>query len=68
MGLFDSFKQWFQKVDDVQEMANNGVEQARSVTKMIPGDADDKVVDTVADKVDDIVGRYDEIKNNIPGN
>ena len=67
MGIFDGFKKWFKQADDVQEMADNAVDQARVVTKMIPGDADDKLVDAVADKVEDMSQKFDDLKKNIPG-
>ena len=48
MGLFDSFKRWFKQADDIEKMAKDGIEQAKG-SKMIPGDADDKI-DTVSKK------------------
>jgi hypothetical protein len=65
--MFDWFTNLFKKADDVNQMAQDGVEKAREVTQMIPGDADDKVVDAVADKVEEVTQKFDDIKNNIPG-
>jgi hypothetical protein len=68
MGLFDSFKRWFKQADDIEKMAKDGIEQAKGITKMIPGDADDKIVDTVSKKIDDVTEQIDNVKNSLPGN
>lgn len=70
MGIFDSFSKitkWFKKADDFEKMAKDGLAQAKGVTKMIPGDADDKLVENLSKKVDDISSQYNSVKQNIPG-
>lgn len=68
MGLFDSFKNIFKKADDLEKTLDNAQAQAEMVTKAIPGDADDKFVDQANQQVDQIQEKFDEIKQNIPGN
>lgn len=65
--MFDWLKQLFGRADDVAQMAEDGAKKAREITKMIPGDADDKTVDAIADKVDEVTGKFDEIKKSVPG-
>lgn len=67
MGLFSNFMQWFKQADDIEKMAKSGIEQAKGITKMIPGDADDKLVEGLSKQVETVTEQYDNIKKNIPG-
>lgn len=64
--MFTWLKNLFQQADDVSQMAQDGAEKARQITDMIPGDADDKTVDAIADKVDEVTQQFDAIKKNLP--
>ncbi len=65
--MFDWLKGLFGQADTVSQMAEDGAKKAREITQMIPGDADDRAVDAIADKVDEVTQKFDDIKKNIPG-
>ncbi len=67
MGFFDSLKNLFGRVDETEKQVQDLLEQADNVTNMIPGDADDKLVDGLKEKVENLTNQYDEVKKNIPG-
>ncbi len=67
MGFLDAFKNLFGRVDETEKQAQDLLEQADSLTDMIPGDADDKLVDGIKEQVENLTDKYDEVKKNIPG-
>ncbi len=67
MGFFDTFKNLFGRVDETEKQAKDLLEQADNLTDMIPGDADDKLVDGIKEQVENLTDKYDEVKKNIPG-
>ncbi len=67
MGLLDGLKGMFKKTGDLEKSIDSAQKQAENVTKMIPGDADDKFVDGANKQVDQIQKKFDDIKKNIPG-
>lgn len=67
MGLFDSFKNMFKTTNKLEKTIDDAQAQAAAVTKMIPGDADDKFVERTNTQVDQIQEKFDSIKQNIPG-
>lgn len=67
MGFFDAFKNLFGRVDETEKQAQDLLEQADNLTDMIPGDADDKLVDGIKEQVENLTDKYDEVKKNIPG-
>lgn len=66
MGLFDSLKGLFASTDKLEKSIDDAQEKAAAVTKMIPGEADDKFVAGASKQVDDIQAKFDSIKKNIP--
>lgn len=67
MGLLDSFKNLFKTTNKVEKTIDNAQAQAEVVTKMIPGDADDKFVAQANQQVDQLQEKFDAVKGNIPG-
>ncbi|MFZ1458625.1 MAG: hypothetical protein WAT17_01980 [Candidatus Saccharimonadales bacterium] len=67
MGLLDSIKGLFKSADKVEKTIDDVQAQAKAVTGMIPGDADDKFVDQANKQVDDLQNKFDDVKKNIPG-
>lgn len=65
--MFDWLKGLFGRANDMQQMAEDGVKKAREITNLIPGEADDKLVDSVADKVEEVTQKFDDIKGSLPG-
>lgn len=65
--MFDWLKELFGRAGDVSQIAEDGAQKAREITQLIPGDADDKAVEAIADKVDEVTQKFDDIKKNIPG-
>lgn len=66
MNIFTKIASYFKQADDLEKMAKDGLAQAKAATKFIPGDADDKLVDNLSKKVDDVTKTYDGVKKNIP--
>ncbi len=67
MGLFDSLKNLFASSDKLDKTIDSAQEQATNVTKMIPGDADDKLVEKANQQVDNLQEKFDNVTKNIPG-
>ena len=67
MGLFDSFKNLFASSKKLDKTIDDAKAQAEMVTKMIPGDADDKFVQNVSTQVDNLQEKFDDVTKNIPG-
>ncbi len=67
MGLFDSFKNLFASSKKLDKTIDDAQAQAEMVTKMIPGDADDKFVQNVSTQVDNLQEKFDDVTKNIPG-
>ncbi|MFZ1812494.1 MAG: hypothetical protein WAU02_03190 [Candidatus Saccharimonadales bacterium] len=67
MALLDSFKNLFKSTKKLEKTIDDAQAQAEAVTKMIPGDADDKFVESANKQVDQIQEKFDDIKKNIPG-
>ncbi len=64
--MFEWFTNLFQHADDVQKMAEDGIQSAQEITEMIPGDADSQVVDAISTKVEEVTGQFENIKDNLP--
>lgn len=67
MGLFDSLKGLFGKAQDTRDQVETMIQQADSVTDMIPGDADDKLVDGIKQQVENVTDKFDDVTKNLPG-
>jgi len=67
MNIFDKLASLLKQGDSISKAASDGVKQARDITKMIPGDKDDKLVEGVAKTVEDATKTYDGFRKNIPG-
>ncbi len=67
MGLFDSFKNLFASSKKLDKTIDDAQAQAEMVTKMIPGDADDKLVQNISTQVDNLQEKFDDVTKNIPG-
>ncbi len=67
MGLLDSFKGLFKKSKDLEKTIDNAQAQAEMVTKMIPGEADDKFVAAANKQVDQMQEKLESVQQNIPG-
>jgi hypothetical protein len=67
MGLLDSLKNLFTSSEKLDQTVDDVQAQAAMATKIIPGDADDKLVSDVSKQVDNLQEKFDEVKKNIPG-
>ncbi len=65
--MLDWLKKLFKQTNDLEKTIDDAQAQAEMVTKVIPGAADDKFVDRTNKQVDEIQGKFDDIKKNIPG-
>lgn len=64
--MFEWFTNLFQHAEDVQKMAEDGIQSAQDITGMIPGEADDQVVEAITTKVEEVTGQFENIKENLP--
>ena len=65
--MFEWFTKLFQHAEDVSQMADKGIQSAQDIADIIPGEADNQVVDDVTEKVEQVTQQFEEIKKNIPG-
>lgn len=65
--MFEWFTKLFQHAEDVSQIADQGIQKAQEISDMIPGEADNQVVDAVSEKVEQVTGQFEEIKKNVPG-
>lgn len=64
--MFEWLTNLFHKSPDVAEMADQGIQKAQEITNVIPGEADNQVVDAVAEKVEQVTQQFEQIKENAP--
>ncbi len=55
------------QIDKTEAQADELLKQAEMITKMIPGDADDKLLQNIKKQVDTVTEKYDQLKKNLPG-
>ena len=64
--MFEWLTNLFSHAEDVQQMAEDGIKSAQDITDIIPGEVDNQVADAITDKVEEITGQFEAIKDNIP--
>lgn len=64
--MFEWFTNLFQHADDISQMADEGVQKAQEITDLIPGDVDNQAVQAITNKVEEVSGQFESIKDNLP--
>ena len=64
--MFEWFTNLFAHADDVQKMAEDGIQSAQDITDIIPGEVDDQVADAITGKVEEVTSQLENIKDNVP--